>query len=325
MATPTELGGRAYEFVADLVRQIGPRPAGKAAEAQARDFIEAALESWGYEVQRTPIQFAPIPRFYPIYPLAGFLLAVGSWFVTVVPWLVILLPLLGTLLPEITIWTIQRRPRTAYSENLHAYLGEKGPGPTLILCAHVDTAPASGFRSALGLALQGRWFNIFQRMAIALAAVAALSWIGFTIPFILLNLIRVFGTLTGAWLLMSEAWRQLGGRGDYSPGAVDNASGVGLLLAMAEQFAEMPPEGLRPGFLFTGAEETGMHGARSFASGLEPGQKDQLFVLNVDMVGAGDVLRVVTSEGIIKKRLTDPRLNRILFEAAPAARRAAGH
>jgi hypothetical protein len=184
----------------------------------------------------------------------------------------------------------------------------------------VDTAPASGFRSALGLALQGRWLNIFQRMAIALAAVAALSWIGFTIPFILLNLIRVFGTLTGAWLLMSEAWRQLGGRGDYSPGAVDNASGVGLLLAMAEQFAEMPPEGLRPGFLFTGAEETGMHGARSFASGLEPGQKDQLFVLNVDMVGAGDVLRVVTSEGIIKKRLTDPRLNRILFEAAPAAR-----
>ena len=62
-----------------------------------------------------------------------------------------------------------------------------------------------------------------------------------------------------------------------------------------------------------------MHGARAYAVELAAGQETDVFVLNVDMVGAGDTLRVVTTDGIFGNRRTDARLNRLLFESAPQA------
>ena len=41
---PTKLGARAYEHIAELVRKIGPRPAGTLAEARALNYIETVLE-----------------------------------------------------------------------------------------------------------------------------------------------------------------------------------------------------------------------------------------------------------------------------------------
>ncbi len=110
------------------------------------------------------------------------------------------------------------------------------------------------------------------------------------------------------WLAYLEIWVQLFQRGRHSPGANDNASGVGVALALAEHFAVHPPIRIRMGFLFTGVEETGMHGAESFAAILNRTPDDNM-VMGLDMVGAGDVLRFITKDGILFPMRKDTRLN----------------
>jgi Zn-dependent M28 family amino/carboxypeptidase len=88
-----------------------------------------------------------------------------------------------------------------------------------------------------------------------------------------------------------------------------------MLLALAEASAVRPPAHLRLGFLFTGAEETGLHGARAAAARLADVQTGadaagEVFVLGLDMVGVGDCLRLASGDGVLRRRRADPRLNR---------------
>ena len=113
-----------------------------------------------------------------------------------------------------------------------------------------------------------------------------------------------------------DLWQQLGERGRYTPGVSDNASGVAVLLALAELLAQYPPQALRVGVLFTAAEEGGLYGAESFARllkarGLRP------MVVAVDMVGSGSALRLVREAGPILPVRSDKALNAWLERAEP--------
>jgi Zn-dependent M28 family amino/carboxypeptidase len=143
--------------------------------------------------------------------------------------------------------------------------------------------------------------------------------LGLNAPPVLVWAVALAGSVVGGWWVLTELLNQLAWRGHYSPGAHDNASGVGVVLALAEHFARNPPQGISLGFLFTGAEETGMHGAAAFAAGLKPG--DGTAVLNFDMVGAGNALCVVEGDGTLWPLRTDARLNARLRAARPEARR----
>ncbi|MCJ7624305.1 MAG: M28 family metallopeptidase [Anaerolineaceae bacterium] len=105
-------------------------------------------------------------------------------------------------------------------------------------------------------------------------------------------------------------------KNQYSKGANDNAAGVGSVLALAEYYSKNPPKRLRLGFLFTGAEETGTHGAKVFARQLAKicGKK---FVVNLDMVGSGETQCFVGKEGSLFARRTDRKLNRLLMDVNP--------
>jgi hypothetical protein len=87
--------------------------------------------------------------------------------------------------------------------------------------------------------------------------------------------------------------------GNDSPGAIDNASGVGLLLHLAELMAGEKDllQKLQVTFLFTGAEEEGLMGVQAYvkekAAVLQ--QQDQrggLYILNLDGVGTQGKLLV---------------------------------
>jgi len=70
-------------------------------------------------------------------------------------------------------------------------------------------------------------------------------------------------------------------------GAVDNASGVGVLLELARVLAAF---GCRESLIFVafGAEETGLHGSRYYISTLEECVKDDIVAaVNIDTVGFG--------------------------------------
>jgi len=84
-------------------------------------------------------------------------------------------------------------------------------------------------------------------------------------------------------LLMGQMIRGIDGEG-----ANDNASGVAVLLSLAEQMAQTPLEHTEVWFVATGGEEIGLVGARAFADKHGKTLKDAYFFA-VDTVGAGRI------------------------------------
>ena len=318
MTADRTLGQAAWEHVRALALGIGPRPAGSPAEQRAFDYAAGQLSRWGYIPERLPVRFAPPPRFFALYGLGGLALALGGWCLPAYPAAALALPLVIIALPQLARWLILLRPCTAASQNLVAFAPSAPDAATLILCAHLDSARASFFRQPALLWLQGQTLFVALRIAIALAALALLELLGFPLPLVLAWGVAGLGSLVGAWWILTELLNQLAWHGTYSPGAHDNASGAGVVLALAEHFSHASPRRVRLGFLFTGAEETGMHGARAFAAGLKAGSRTR--VLNFDMVGAGEALRFASGDGTLRPRRADARLNAVLQAAQPSAR-----
>jgi hypothetical protein len=319
-------GERALAHIKVLAAEIGPRSAGSPQERAAFDYVAGQLRGWGYAVTAAPVSFAPRPRFAPLFASGALLLALGGLLFDTAPaplgtpggfaagqGVALLAPLWIAALPDLARAEIRRRSRTGHSQNLEAITPGPDSAPTLLLCAHVDSARASAFRARPLLWLQQYILFIALRVAWGLAAVAVLRLIGLGLPELVVRLVAGLA-LAGA----GPGGPALAGSGLLA-GAHDNASGVGVLLALAERLAAQPPSGMRVGFVFTGAEETGLHGAEAYAaqSGLA-GRR--LAVLNVDMVGAGPQLRYVTQDGALRPLATDQDLNDLIRAAQPEAR-----
>ncbi len=75
-----------------------------------------------------------------------------------------------------------------------------------------------------------------------------------------------------------------------SPGANDNGSALAILLALAERLVADPPRRIRVRFLFTGDEERGYLGARSYVK--TASLEEVLGVLSLELCGIGDALAV---------------------------------
>lgn len=50
---------KAFDHIRKLTEEIGPRPAGSLAEAQAEDYILEQLQSWGYAVEKKTGSLCP--------------------------------------------------------------------------------------------------------------------------------------------------------------------------------------------------------------------------------------------------------------------------
>lgn len=309
------LSARALDHIRALARDIGPRPAGSEPERRAFDYIAEQLRACGYEPQTRPAPFAPLPRFNPLHTLAGLLIIVGCWSVATIPIIALGLPLMIAALPQIARLMVRRRSRTVLSQNLVAFAPAPKGKPTLIFCAHADSARAIAFQHRRWRWLYSRTLFIAMRVSILAAVAAVIALIGITLPGAITIIIGLAGAFAGGWMALADTLNQIAHRNRYSPGANDNASGVGVVLALAEHFAHHPPSGIRLGFLFTGAEETGLHGAESFAESAERGT----MILNFDMVGAGSRLHFVTADGTLFPLRTDEKLSAAIRRAYPQA------
>ena len=189
----------------------------------------------------------------------------------------------------------------------------------VVFCAHIDSAPAMAVDHPFSVRLFANGMRILQRLAI-LIALLSLAWLlGFQVPFSIYWPIGILGSLAGGWFMLVDLINQLDHRKGNSPGAVDNASGVGMVLSLAEAFAESQPKRLRLGYLITGAEEPGLFGAEAFVKRLKQ-VKGKTVVFNLDMVGAGENIQVVTRSGSLLVRDTSHQLNGLLFEIQPEAK-----
>ncbi len=103
-------------------------------------------------------------------------------------------------------------------------------------------------------------------------------------------------------------------------GANDNASGVAVMLKLAEKYVQKKKDGELEGFelwfLATSCEETGLGGSLAFIKSHEAQLREkETFVLNLDGFGQGK-LRYLTADGSLITRPYDPELIAIGDEIA---------
>ncbi|MCU0484772.1 MAG: M28 family peptidase [Anaerolineales bacterium] len=143
-----------------------------------------------------------------------------------------------------------------------------------------------------------------------LAGIPVLSWLA-----LLLGGIHFIAWFTGVTADL----------GPYSPGANDNASAVGSLLALAERLQAEPLAHTEVWLVFTGCEESGGEGMLHFLAEYRETLRDALFI-NLELVGIGDRLVYLENEGMLRIRTIPPVVRDLVQNTAQgmAARSAEG-
>lgn len=309
----------AFEHIKYLASEIGPRPAGSSNEHQTIDYIESQLLKWDYKPERQQVLFAAVPSINLLYIFQVIIMIIGCFLLEQVPYWGLILPFTMFVLPQVDRILTSKRKCSNRSQNIYTYNQQDATKPTLILCAHVDTGIVSGIKNRRLFNLYNRTPYIIQRITVATAILSICYILGFSIPPILKYGLCFIASIVGFWWISLNVYSQIGGNSNYSPGAMDNASGVGILLALAEYFGTLPIETVNICYLFTGAEETGMHGSTTFVSSLQDNKR--IVVLNFDMVGIGQELNYVYKEGTINPIYPDKKINSLIKMLEPKAKK----
>jgi len=305
-----DLGSRSDELVGELVNEIGARPAGSLAEMKALEWIREKLDG-KYACTIDTFSFASLPVFFPYYSIAGFFFIISALLLPNFPWMALLAPGVAACLPDLNNWIGQRLPKRCVSHNLLALAPDCLPEQAnLLFCAHVDTAPVlpSGYGARFFNPLRRQIFPVMQRTGWILAVLAGVSLIGIRYGAGVIAAAITITAIVALVLVSLDVWDQLGARSIYSAGAHDNASGVAVLLALAEQLDLDNLKHLKVGFLFTGAEEAGLWGARHAANSLAKAGCHPV-VICVDMVGAGDSMRIMQGARWLRMVRTNQEIN----------------
>jgi acetylornithine deacetylase/succinyl-diaminopimelate desuccinylase-like protein len=181
-----------------------------------------------------------------------------------------------------------------------------------VLCAHLDTHRTPVFYSSK------RWHKAFTYLVGAALLSLALGAVAY-------GLLALLGWQLGLWLgafaaLFQVVFLDLCLHADgtpFSPGANDNASGVGVILGLAERLLEEPPAHTEVWLAFTGCEEAGAYGMASFLDAHAATLGDEAVYLILDQVGQGRIT-YLTADGLIIKRKTHPRALDLARRAAAA-------
>ncbi len=333
------LGGRAMRHVRVLSVDIGPRGSCTAADHRGSRYIAGQAERFGAKVEmerfRSYTSFSwPYALIYLLGSLAGFAVLWSPAIGLVAGLLMLVIFYLqntslldiGAIFPQ---WP---------TENVVAVLPPKGnaadAGPPsdgaappataatarpirrVVLVAHHDTSRSS-IAFSPSQVKNFRLTFLLMAAAFALTPVAALLALiaGRVVagsaasgPWAWLSAVRWLGLFPEIYLFASVgliAHREL--TGVYTHGAADNASGVGVVLAVAEELATSGAlANTEVWCTFTGGEEVGQTGMVDFVRRHGAGLRDAFFI-NLDNVGAGAV-RFATGEGMLGVKPCDPAL-----------------
>ena len=320
------LGDRAHEHVHVLADEIGPRGAATDDERRAQDYVAEALRAAGDVVERQEVTGIPAPMSSNWLVVVGLaLLLIVTWGFADDPWGVLLYAALFFVLPRLVSAVRKRAARGSprASDNVIGHLAPAGEEQaTVVICAHLDSARASKLSGAVWPRLHRFLQNTWVQVVLALAALAALRWADFYVglaPAAIWNIVGAVAFGYSVFLASFELiYLAVGRSKEISPGANDNASGCGVVLALAEAFSAKRPRHLALDFILFTAEELGLIGSERYVKENQP-DKERTFVFNLDMVGTGDDLRYARGSGFPLRR-TSRRLNDLLKAADPGIR-----
>jgi len=276
----------------DVAALAFPRFPGTDGERRAADFVEERFRSCGLETVREPFRASPT-AVRRLRLVAHGTVAAGAWILALLgpdqPASVLLGLALLAALPLFSRWrpAIERAfDAQPQIESANVIGRRPGGGSTVVLMAHVDSKSAA--------------LPTFVPVVIILAAVVAI------VVATAIALLRVAGLevpagppallfVTAAGLLLVP-FIPVGNR---SPGAMDNASGVAVLLELARTLpGDADLAGVDLVFLATGAEEIGLCGSMRWAQAHAADlNRDRTVVINLDSVGVGRQLLAVDVHG----------------------------
>ncbi len=288
-----------------LVACARPRLTGSAGAEEVGADLRARFEKLGYTVHELPFGFSSIPGRYAV-SAAGAVLVISALGAA---WLAALhrggsalavLALAGGLLGLLAVFS-PRLTRLPWGrlEAANWLVHRPGARPRYIIAAHRDSKsqPVPLHVRAGGVALAlGAWGALAL-----LGLVAALGPAGWALgP--AAWLLGGAGVAAGLVLLFSWA-------GNASPGALDNASGVAALVALAARERDRDDVA----FLVTEGEELGLVGARAACRQLPP----VFGVINLDGLDDRGEFHIIERHGI-RRRGYAPHLVAALLTAAEA-------
>ncbi len=195
--------------------------------------------------------------------------------------------------------TLPQRP----TWNVVAELGEPDAARTVVFMAHHDAAHS-------GLVFHPALPRIGMRLAPRLHERANQSVPILFGVFLGPLLLALWGLLGGRWLKRAGMCFSVGataamaniGASGVVPGANDNLSAVGALVALARELSERPPDGVRVLLLSTGSEESFMEGMQAFGRRHFP-ELDRATTEFVCLECVGSPhLCIVEAEGMLRMR-----------------------
>jgi hypothetical protein len=303
---PASLAQRALSHV-QAIAKTG-RGSATPAEKQAADYVQAQLENMGItDIEQHPFYgerslwlFVALVLGLALVGHAAYWLLRGP--AGNLPAIIITVFIFG--LSSYLIWgkfTLQDYPLKnllphGASQNVIAKIPPAGEAQCrVVLVAHLDSHRAVFwfatdtlvriFTPIAMLTLFGVFLAIPLYVLAVITHMQAFAWFGLSLAFF-----HFLGWFTGVTADL----------GPYSPGANDNASSVGTLLAIAERLKAHPLKQTEIWLAFTGCEETSGDGALALIRQYGEQLKEAVFI-DFEMVGIGDVIGYIREEGNISR------------------------
>jgi hypothetical protein len=331
----------ALRYACDIAR---PRRVGSGEEDVVAREIVARLQSFGYRVALQPFRFTTgVNTAIAVeIGLSLMLIALAIWSKEAAPWAALLIlglalsfERLNRLVEAASIAASQTPDKPASRKDLSGVW----PGRWQATANIVAALPGSD-SSLPNLYLVAHYDSKSQRVPLPVRMMMFAVVLGGGVAFAALTLLGLSATAASVGIVVILVGIPLifivPDSGNESPGAIDNASGAGLVLHLAECLAEH--QGLNVTVLITSAEEMAVMGAAAFVKHSEAllrGQAESggLFVLNFDGVGVDGKLHYADSHnrrggltGLIRQIGNERRLplNRfglagVLFDHIPFA------
>jgi hypothetical protein len=317
--TPSFYAQHALVYAQALARN--PRGSTTQAEKQAAEYTLAQLKSMGVEhVKLEP--FIGLRSIWLFVALAFGLALVGHaafWLLRepAGDYLALLISLLAFGLSGFVLWrkfTFRSFPLQNYlphapSQNVIAVIPPAGEVyRRVVLVAHLDSHRAvfwfahnilvAFFAIFSVVTLYGVYLSMLAYLLAVLTQLQFFAWIG-----LILVVFHFLGWFTGVTADL----------GRYSPGANDNASGVGTVLALAEHLESQPLQNTEIWLALTGCEESGCDGMLSLIKEHGSTLREALFI-DFEMVGIGDSLRYISEEGNLHRHRIPNEVESLLKE-----------
>lgn len=293
---------RAKEHIGYLVDEIGPRPSTGPAERAAAEYAFNVMAGCGLR----QVRHEHFPGLPSTYRLLRDCLLLALFCLVIYP---LRLPLTGVIaaalgalaaystysLFTLKDWPLYRLVGKRPSQNTVGVAMPRGAATrAVVLLAHADTHRAALIYSS------DRWVSAFTLIIgatfLSMAVNPALFLVGAALGSPSLYGLALAG---GAFQVFALALVIQADRAPYSPGANDDASGVGVALALGERLAQEPLQRTAVWIAVTGCEETWDGGVRALIDAHRRALADALWV-EFDGVGVGAHTVWLTGEGMLK-------------------------